>query len=304
VPEPRPTERVEALASPLRAALFVGGAGAAFATSGPLAAWAKPAHPLLIAFGRTALAALLLALVNPKALARSIAALDARARMRAAAAGLILAAHFGLFVWGLARTSLAAAVSLVSLEPLSVVLWAFALHRLQPTRGEQLGVLLATGGAIVVARGAGIGEHRLDGDLIVLGAVALFGLYVGVARYFRGVLPAGQYAAIVYGVSALACAAALAVLPGGASSWRVPPHSAIAIVALALVPTLVGHTAVQAAARVASPSLVALVSPVETLGGLVIAATIFHAPPAASDLAGAAIIVAGATLAILGRGSA
>ncbi|XXT18616.1 DMT family transporter [Sorangium sp. So ce429] len=283
------------------AAFFVVLASVAFAASGPLARYARPVHPLFIAFGRVALAAAALSLVDLRSLARSVAALSLRQRAAVLGAGLLLAVHFALFLWGLDRTSLASALSLISLEPLAVVLCAWVFFRVRPTRSEQAGVLLATAGAVIIARGAGAGDHRLSGDLMVVGATLLYGLYVSFARALRDALPARSYAALVYTSAALFLAAALPVAPGALAGVAPPPaHAVVAIVALALVPTLIGHTAVQAAARHMPPAIVALVSPGETLGGIVIGALWLDAIPTAVELAGAAVILVGATIAILG----
>ncbi|WP_437656890.1 DMT family transporter [Sorangium sp. So ce1182] len=283
------------------AAFFVILASLAFAASGPLARYARPVHPLIIAFGRVALAAAALSLVDLRSLARSVAALSLRQRAAVLGAGLLLAVHFALFLWGLDRTSLASALSLISLEPLAVVLCAWVFFRVRPTRAEQAGVLLATAGAVIIARGAGAGDHRLSGDLMVVGATLLYGLYVSFARALRDALPARSYAALVYTSAALFLAAALPAAPGALEGVAPPPaHAVVAIVALALVPTLIGHTAVQAAARRMSPAIVALVSPGETLGGIVIGALWLDAIPTAVEIAGAAVILVGATVAILG----
>ncbi|AUX37400.1 MULTISPECIES: DMT family transporter [Sorangium] len=283
------------------AALFVVLASLAFASSGPLARYARPVHPLVVAFGRVALAAVALSLLDLRAIARSAAGLSLRQRAAVLCAGLLLAVHFALFLWGLDRTSIAAALSLISLEPLAVVLCAWAFFRVRPTRAEQAGVLLATAGAVVIASAAGAGEHRLSGDLMVVGAAVLYGLYVSFARALRDALPARSYAALVYASAAVFLAAALPAAPGALEGVAPPPaHAAVAIVALALVPTLVGHTAVQAAARRMSPSIIALVSPGETLGGILIGALWLGAIPTATEIAGAAIILAGAIVAIFG----
>lgn len=280
------------------AVIFIAVAGSAFATSGPLARLARPAHPLSVAFGRVALASLVLALLEGRALRGQLRGLGARRLLGVGGAGALLALHFGLFIAGLDATSLPAAVSLVSLEPLSVVLFAWALHGIAPDRLERLGVLFASGGAFVVGSGAGVGEHRLAGDLMVIGAVVVYGLYIAAARALRGALPPRSYAALVYGFAALTLAPVLLVLASLGTALPRPPHALLAVALLALVPTLVGHTAVQTAARHASPSLVALVSPAETVGGLAIAAVLLGAPPAPIELAGTALILLGVALAI------
>ncbi len=275
-------------------------AGAAFSTASPLARWARPAHPLLVAGGRLLFAAVVLSALDARGLPAAVRGLTNRQRGVVFAAGALLAAHFACFLWGLEHTSLPAAVSLVSLEPLGVVVCAWALLGVAPSRAEQLGVLLATAGAVVVAQGAGQGEHRLAGDLVVLAAVALFGLYLTVARALKDALPARSYAALVYASASAVLAVVVASAPAvlAAPSWPPPPHAIVAIAALGLIPTVVGHTMVQTASRSLPPAIVALVSPGETLGSLAIGAALLGAVPSPVELIGAAIIVAGSAVAI------
>jgi len=275
-------------------------ASLAVATASPLAKAAIGVSPIAIAAGRTAVAAVAIAIAIPRATIRAVAALDRRGRRAVALGGSLLAAHFALFLGGLARTSLPAAVALVSLEPLSVVLAAFFAFRIRPTRRELAGVVLATLGAAIVASGAGEGEHRMEGDLLVLGAVVFYGAYVAMARALRDAMPVLPYAAVVSGVASILLLPAAVVLSRGAAA---PAASWGAVVALGLVPTLVGHTLTQAAARRVAPPVVALVAPGETIGSLAIGAVALGAFPSAVEACGAGLIVAGATVAILARPS-
>lgn len=272
-------------------------AALAFATSGPLGKASTEIHPFAVASARTGIAAILLFVWAPRATLSSLRALDRARRLRVLLAGALLGAHFALFLAGIANTSLASAVALISLEPLAVVLVAFLAFGLRPTGRECVGLGVATFGAIVVATGAGVGEHRVAGDLMVLGAVLLFGAYVGSARGLRDALPGLPYVASVYGTaSVLLLPLALLLSPRTA-----PPSSAVlATVAMGLVPTLVGHTLVQLAARRAAPSLVALVCPGETLGSLAIGALVWGTRPTAREGIGAVFVLLGATLAITG----
>src|SRR4051812_25693695 len=106
-------------------------AALAFATSGPLGKVAASFPAIATASARTGLAAIVLALVDPGELASSLARLSTRQRAGVVLAGTLLGAHFALFLGGLAATSLPAAVSLISLEPLSVVLSAFVAFRIR-----------------------------------------------------------------------------------------------------------------------------------------------------------------------------
>ena len=135
---------------------------------------------------------------------------------------------------------------------------------------------------------------------MVIGAVVVYGLYVAAARSLRDALPARSYAVSVYGSAAIALAVVLPFVPRGGEIWPLPPHAWVAILGLALVPTVVGHTLVQTGSRTLSPSTVALVSPGETIGGMLISLLLMNARPAPLELIGAAVVVVGATLAIFG----
>jgi drug/metabolite transporter (DMT)-like permease len=184
--------------------LFV--AALAFATSGPLGKVAAGIPPITIAALRTGIAAIVLAALAPKDLLAALLKLRRRQIFGVLLAGALLGGHFACFLAGLAATSLVSAVALISLEPIAVVLAAYAFFRLRPTRRETIGLVVATGGAVVVASGAGIGEHRTSGDLLVLAAVVLFGAYVASARGLRDAMPATPYAAAVYGSASLVLA--------------------------------------------------------------------------------------------------
>jgi drug/metabolite transporter (DMT)-like permease len=161
-------------------------------------------------------------------------------------------------------------------------------------------VVLAMAGAVVVAQGAGAGDHRLKGDLLVLGAVFLYGFYLAVARGLKDAIPSRSYAALVYSGAAVVLAVGLAFLPEvRAGAWPLKTNEVVAVLGLALVPTVLGHTAVQTASRSLSPSVVALVSPGETLGGIAIGMAFLGAEPTVTDLLGAAIILAGTLVAIV-----
>jgi drug/metabolite transporter (DMT)-like permease len=132
--------------------------------------------------------------------------------------------------------------------------------------------------------------------------VVLFGLYLTVARALKDALPARSYAALVYASASLVLAAILAGAPGAfeAPAWPLGANAVTAIVVLGLIPTVLGHTAVQAASRTLAPAIVALVSPGETLGGIAIGAALMGAVPSGLELGGAAVILVGSAVAILG----
>jgi len=285
------------------AAMFIVIASSAFAVGSPLARFARPAHPLLLAFGRVAIASAVLFALDAPGVVRHARALPRKTLRTIAVCGALLGVHFALFQAGLDATSVPAAVSLVSLEPLSVIVCAFLVHGVRPTRREQIGVGLATLGALIVSRAAGSGEHKLFGDLLVLAAGFLYGFYVAAARSIQDALPPRQAATLIYAVAAIVLAAILPFVHAWTGVTSLPLRSFAVIGVIALVPTIIGHTAVQAASRKLPPAIVALACPGETLGGLVIGAILLGAKPMGLELAGAAVILAGVLVAILAPGA-
>jgi drug/metabolite transporter (DMT)-like permease len=277
---------------------FVGGASIALALSAPLARAAHGVPPVAVGAGRCAVAALAILVLAPRVTLRALGALSGKSRLALAMAGGLLAAHFALFLGGLARTSLAAAVALVSLEPVAVVGAAWLAFGVRPTRRESVGILIATLGAAAVARSAGEGENSIVGDLMVLGAVVLYGAYVMAARGLKEMLPVLPYAAGVFGVASVALAP-FAI--GALGDVAPPPVASIGwVIALGVVSTLIGHTLVQRSARHVAPSIVALVSPGETVGAIAIGAVAQGTLPTENEWLGVVLVLVGATLAMTG----
>ncbi len=186
----------------------------------------------------------------------------------------------------------------MSLEPIAVVGAAWIAFGARPTRREGVGILIATLGAAVVARNAGEGESTIVGDVMVIASVVLYGAYVAAARGLKEILPVLPYAAGVYGV---ACIALLPFAIVTASRLPPPPLASIGwVIALGIVATLIGHTLVLRASRHVAPSTVALVSPGETVGSIVIGAIAQGAWPTSDEWIGVALVLTGATLAVTG----
>ncbi|MEO8797591.1 MAG: DMT family transporter [Polyangiaceae bacterium] len=276
-------------------------AAAAFATSSPLAKAITDLDPLLVGAGRCLVAASAIMLLFPRDTVRRLRALSIAGRWRLVGAGALLALHFGLFLFGLSKTSLSAAASLVSLEPLAVVLGALLAFGVRPTARELGGVLLAAAGAAWIGHGAGEGENRLVGDLSVVGAVAVYGAYVMTARAMKDELSGWPYAAAVYFVAAVFMAPLGLVFALHAHAAMPAPRTWLFVVLLGLVPTMIGHTLVQRAARHVHPSIVALISPGETVGSIAIGIALEHTVPTRVEWSGAALVLCGVVIAVVKR---
>ena len=198
----------------------------------------------------------------------------------------------------------AASVALVSTTPLWVALLSWAFLRQAPTLTVLLGVLLAVAGGAVIGFGDALGTTAsaqapapLLGDALALaGAIAVAGyLLLGRVAQRRG-LSIDAYAGVAYAVAALV----LLPLPwlAGASYTAYPLATFAWVIALALVPQLVGHTGINYAMRHLDPTRVATATLLEPVGAGLLAFLVFAEAPSTVTLVGAAVLLVGVVLTV------
>jgi drug/metabolite transporter (DMT)-like permease len=219
-------------------------------------------------------------------------------------AGLLLGVHFATWISSLSFTTVAASVSLVATTPLWVALMSWAFLRRAPTLTVLLGVLLAVAGGAIIAFGdllrtptAASAPAPLLGDALALvGAVAIAGyLLLGRSAQRRG-LGIDAYAGVAYALAALVLLPLPAV--AGLSYVDYPPATFGWILALALVPQLVGHTGINFAMRHLDPTRVATATLLEPVGAALLALALFAEVPSAATAVGAAILLAGVLMTV------
>src|SRR5215470_10214183 len=210
-------------------------------------AQAQAVPSLTIAAVRLALAAVLL---TPLVWARASGELQALRRRDLALAllsGTALAVHFWSWIASLAYTSVASSTALVTTNPLWVGLASLLIL------GERLGqrtiggiALTLAGGACIFASDSSAGSAGLQPDplrgnlLALLGALAA-SAYLLIGRALRPRVGLLVYIWLAYGTAAL-----VLMLIVGTAGYPLAGYSAIAyaaMIALALGPQLLGHTA-------------------------------------------------------------
>jgi drug/metabolite transporter (DMT)-like permease len=284
------------LAAPSQADLgLIAVAVAAVSTSGPLiAATAAPA--LAIAFWRNGLAALVLA---PVAVARRRPALRAMVRREwwlIGLAGVLLAAHFSMWVTSLRYTSVATSTALVATQPV----WAGLLARARGasiSRGAWIGIAVA-----VVAAGLLTGlDIRLSGRAVLGDVLALAGAvfaagYVTAGAQVRRSVDTTTYTTLCYSTTAVLLLVVCVV--GGQSLAGYSGDDWLRIVGLTAGAQLLGHSVFNRVLKTTSPTVVSLAILFEVPGAAVIAAVFLHQPVHLIDLPAAALLLAGIALVI------
>jgi drug/metabolite transporter (DMT)-like permease len=263
----------------------------AISTGAPFARWAAPAPPLAIAALRVGFASVLLFGTGW----RDIRRLGALKQLPlVAAAGGLLAIHFGAWIASLSFTSTAASVALVCTNPVFAALFGLLLGD-RVSRREVVGIAIAAGGCAVLAGGDWqAGGDALVGDgLALLGAASAAG-YLVVGRSLRARVPLLPYLGTVNAIAAVALGVAAVV--HGVDWGAVPGHAIVACAGAAVLASFVGHGLLNAAVRTTPTHLVALAVLGEPIGASLITWAAFGEQPPAHAALGGAIVLVGITV--------
>ncbi|HKP85982.1 MAG TPA: DMT family transporter [Blastocatellia bacterium] len=255
---------------------------------------------LVIAFYRMALAA---AFLTPAAITlkrRELSSFGRRDLALLALGGFFLAVHFGAWITSLKYIPIATSVVLVNSHPLFVVIASYFFLGEKPVARGLAGTAMGLAGMAVISKDA-LSDLQLaiKGDgLAIVGALAVVGYFI-VGRKARARISLLGYATPLYAV----CSAFLLVMvlatrsplyPYTATEW-------VYFVALAIVPTILGHTVFNWALKHVRPSTISLAFLCEPVVASVLAFFVLGQRPTVATLIGGALIMAGIYLTTSGR---
>jgi drug/metabolite transporter (DMT)-like permease len=261
------------------------------------------APALAISFYRCAMAA---AVLLPIALLRhgaEVRSLERRQWVVAMASAAALAAHFALWVPSLSYTSVAASTVLVTSSPVWVALLGRVTIGERVTRLAAAGIALSLAGTAVIAWGdVGVSARAAFGDALALGGAIAAAAYVLAGRDLRQRMSLLTYTGIVY--TGAAGLLAVAMLMTRTRFTGYPPDVWGLFVLMTLGPQLLGHTVFNYLLAHLEASVVAISVTAEPVGASLLAFAAFGEVPAASAIAGGALILSGIYVAIAGQARA
>jgi drug/metabolite transporter (DMT)-like permease len=206
-------------------------------------------------------------------------------------AGVLLGLHFSVWIASLYHTSVANSVLLVCTQPVWAALIGRALLKERvPARGW-LGITLALAGT---AAATGFDHVRIGGDLLAIAGAILAASYMVVGRHARRTWDTLPYIARVYGAAAVTLLPIVflsrgTLWPAAGSDWWI-------LLALAAVPTGVGHTLYNALLRRLPAYVVATGITGEPIGAALLAYWWIGERPPTATLLVAPLILAGIVL--------
>lgn len=254
------------------------------------------APALVIAFWRLAFASLA---VLPFALARHRSEIRRMTRSEARfamVAGLFLGAHFAFFISSLTLTSVASAVSIVTIQPA----WAALFAR---TQGEQIpavawgGIGLSLLGVLVLS---GL-DLTVSGEALLGDALALLGGLLGAAYRIVGAEVRQTVSTTAYTSVCYPTAAVVSLIVCGVAGEPVVGYDAITwlgLVVLAVLAQLLGHSVLSRALKTTSATMVSLALMFEVAGAVVLAWIFLGESPPVVAIPGLSLLVTGVMLVV------
>ena len=222
-------------------------------------------------------------------------------------AGFFLAVHFGVWITSLEYTSVASSVVFVTTTPLWVSLMAPIFLREKTPRIAFLGMLIAFLGGVIIAFSdvciwsiegiscssmKGIfGTRSLLGDfLALLGAIAA-AAYLMIGRHIRRGVSLTPYVFLVYSVAGLFLVTGMLISEGVPPIY--PAKVYVWLVALAILPQLVGHSIFNWSLKYLPTGYVSINLLGEPIGTIILAYIFLNETPSGTKLFGAILILAG-----------
>ena len=269
-------------------------------------AQAEGVHSITIAAWRLTIAALLLWPLAWAKASKEIRAFRASDWLLGGVAGVFLAVHFATWISSLAYTSIASSTALVSTNPIWIALVSWLFFRERLGAWLVIGVAAAIAGSALIffsdarlATGAGGSNPVLGNILAVTGSLTVCG-YLLIGRRLRRTISLLPYIWLVYSSAAVALLLTAVVngIPLTGFSRAAWPF----LIALAIGPQLLGHSAINWALKHVSATFIAITILGEPIGSALLAWLIFGERFAPLQLAGFAVLLAGIYLASRGEG--
>lgn len=201
----------------------------------------------------------------------------------------IIALHQVCFITSLSYTSIAASTFLTCTQPIFTAFLGTIFLKEAVSWLSRIAIFGAVAGMAAITFGGGSGETALTGNLLALAASVLAAVFVLFARTFRKTTPIVPFMLVMH-VSGSIILMALAgfahkPLTGFTSdSWT-------ALLLLALVPTLIGHTLLNFAVGYLPAFVVSASILGEPVGATLLGWSIFSEVPTGWTLVGAVLIV-------------
>lgn len=256
---------------------------------------------LYVAFGRLGFSILFLSPIVLSKYRAAIYKISKTQFLLIGLAGLFLALHFVSWIISLEYTSVLISVVFVTTSPLWVAVLEVVILKVRMPKVVIVGLIVAMLGGLIIGLGNNTSDvtqtgqnHLLGAILSLIGAFAI-AIYLIVGRTIRKQIPLLPYIWLVYGSASIFLLAILLISQTSLSGYSELTY--VYLVALALLPQLIGHTAINNALAHLPATIVGMSTQLEPVGSAIIALFLFSEIPTFIQIIGSTCILIGVILA-------
>jgi drug/metabolite transporter (DMT)-like permease len=258
------------------------------------------APAMVIAAYRVGLASLILAPIAWWRARDELLSLEKRDYLLAGLAGLFLALHFATWISSLNYTSVANSVVLVNTNPLWVGLLTPLISKDRLTLMTKISIVVSVIGGVVIGIGdLATGGQALWGDFLALVGSICAAMYLLLGRNLRRKLSLLAYIFLCYGSAAIILCPFVIALRLPVVGFSTGTYAAL--VSMALIPQIIGHSSYNWALKWFSASLIAVSLLGEPIGATILAYIIFGETLTWAKFVGGSLILAAIYLAARGE---
>jgi len=252
--------------------------------------------PLSIAFYRMLFTTLLILplLFLKNNIKEELRSLDRKELFLLVGIGIVLAAHFSLWITSLTLTSVASSVILVTAHPVLVAPVSYFLLKERLSLINILGISISlTGVSILVIGNYSFSSTTLEGNILAMLGGTAAGTYILGGRIFRKKLSTSTYVTVVYSTSTIALLVTCLMLK--APIYDLNPKDYWIILLMAIVAGLFGHTLYNWSLKYVKASVASVALLGEPIGSAFLAFILpwIHQIPSIYTIVGGSITLSG-----------
>lgn len=258
---------------------------------------ASHTHPFVLAAMRLLLATVIMAPVAWREYRRHEAAFTRAHLRRTLLPAVVFALHMITWAVGSRMTIVAQASLVVNFAPAAIPFFLHWFVGERINRAEIIGTIIALGGVFALGvRDALAGGGSVWGNVVCFGSMLLFACYLALGRRNRDFPSIWLYMVPVYAQAAVICT--LCALPwwhtyavGDRREW-------LLMLGLALLPTIIGHSTLNASMRHLRGQIVSLCNVGQFIFAGTMAWFLFHQVPPTSFYLASSLVVTGVAIVV------
>lgn len=206
--------------------------------------------------------------------------------------GLFLAIHFVLLFEALNFTSVASTVLFISMQPLFTFVGAYLFMKERLSFLSICGAFIViTGSVIIFWSDVQVSDMAAFGNVLALLSAMMMSIYLLFGQYLRKTLSSMSYSYVVYCTSALCIFIYLIItreplIGYSAQNW-------LTFIALALIPTIMGHSIFNWVVKWVSASIISLSTLFQPITAAILAYFLLREVVSVSQVIGGSVILIG-----------